>query len=102
MKRIGITVFLAICATACSKMQPSPGLVNTLELGTVRGSHYERVITHFHTPYSFDACDGKGLNADGSVNLSCLHDIKTALCTNHINLTFDTDHVNFLAQTSFV
>ena len=101
MKRIGITVFLAICATACSKMQPSPGLVNTLELGTVRGSHYERVITHFHTPYSFDACDGKGLNADGSVNLSCLHDIKTALCTNHINLTFDTDHVNFLAQTSF-
>ena len=101
MKRVGIAVFLAACATACSKMEPSPGLVDTLELGTVRGAHYERVITHFHTPYSFDACDGKGLGADGSVNLSCLHDIKTALCTNHINLTFDTDHVNFLAQNDF-
>ncbi len=101
MKRVGITVFLAVCATACSKMEPSPGLVNTLELGTVRGAHYERVITHFHTPYSFDACDSKGIGADGSVNLSCLHDIKTALCTNHINLTFTTDHVNFMAQTDF-
>src|SRR5476649_2795365 len=99
MKWVGITAFLAVCATACTRMKPSPGLVDTLELGTVRGAHYERVITHFHTPYSFDACDGKGLALDGSVNLSCLHDIKAALCINHINLTFNSDHVNFLAQT---
>jgi hypothetical protein len=82
-------------------MDPSPGLVNTLELGTVRGFHYERVITHMHTPYSFDACDGKGINSDGTLNLDCLHDLKKALCTNHINLTFNTDHVNYLAQTDF-
>lgn len=67
----------------------------------IRGAHYERVITHFHTPYSFDACDGKGIGADGSVNLACLHDIKQALCNNHINLTFNTDHVDFLAETDF-
>ncbi len=101
MKRIGITVFLAICAIGCSKKKPTPGLVNTLELGYVRGAHYERVITHFHTPYSFDACDSKGLSADGTVNLTCLHDIKRALCNNHVNLTFNTDHVNYLAQTNF-
>ena len=87
--------------SGCSKVDPSPGLVNTLELGTVRGFHYERVITHFHTPYSFDACDSKGKNSDGSINLACLHDIKTAICNNHINLTFNTDHVNFVATTPF-
>lgn len=91
---------LAICATACSKMKSSPGLVNTLELGTVRGYHLERVITHFHTPYSFDACDSKGIAEDGTVNLACLHDIKTALCTNHVNFTFSTDHVNYMAQNT--
>lgn len=82
-------------------MQPSPGLVNTLELGSVRGFHYERVITHFHTPYSFDACDSKGQNADGVININCLHDIKNAICNNHINLTFNTDHVNYVATTAF-
>ena len=82
-------------------MPISAGLVNTLELGQLRGAHYERVITHFHSPFSFDACDSKGMNGDGSLNLACLHDAKQALCANHINLTFVTDHVNFVAQTAF-
>ncbi len=54
-----------------------------------------------HTPYSNDACDGKGINADGSLNLECLHDLKRALCENHINLSFSTDHVNYMAQQDF-
>jgi hypothetical protein len=101
MKRVGITAFLSFCAIACSKMAPSPGLVNTQELGTVRGYHLERVITHIHTPYSNDACDSNGMNADGTLNLECLHDLKRALCENHINLSFSTDHVDHMAQQDF-
>jgi hypothetical protein len=101
MKSIGMTWVLAFCAMGCSLKDPSPGLVDTLELGTVRGFHFERVITHLHTPYSHDACDGKGIQEDGSLNLRCLHDLKNALCENRINLAFNTDHVNYLAQTDF-
>ncbi len=101
MKGLGITTILSLCAISCSPLSKSPGLVNTSALGTLRGHHFERVITHIHTPYSNDACDGKGLNPDGSLNRECLHDLKRALCENHINLSFSTDHVNHMAQQDF-
>jgi hypothetical protein len=99
---VGITAFLgAVALSACSNRPVSPGLVPTTELGTVRGQSFVRAITHFHTPYSFDACDGKGYNADGTINRSCWADARYAFCENHINYIFATDHVNYLAESSF-
>ena len=85
----------------CSRQKVSPGLVSLSTLGSLRGSHFVRAITHFHSPYSFDACDGKGYHSDGTIDRSCLHDAKYALCENHINYVFVTDHVEHLSETSY-
>ena len=92
---------LLLAFSACSNRPVSPGLVATSALGTTRGLHLVRAITHFHSPYSFDACDGKGYNADGTINLDCLHDAKYAFCENHINFVFVTDHVSHISETNF-
>ncbi|MBS1957881.1 MAG: hypothetical protein JST80_00270 [Bdellovibrionales bacterium] len=92
---------LTAMASSCARKDPSPGLVDTTALGTVRGLHFARVQTHFHSPYSFDACDSKGLDDAGNPNTDCLHDIKKAFCTNHVNLAFLTDHVSHLADYEF-
>lgn len=94
-------IVLGFSLSACARKPLTPGLVSTAELGTVRGRHFVRAVTHFHTPYSFDACDGKGISADGTLNRSCLADAKTAFCDNHINFIFATDHSNHLAEYSF-
>ena len=97
---VALAIALAF-ASGCSKKKESPGLLPTTVMGTVRGMSFARVITHFHSPYSFDACDSKGLDADLNPNQECLGDIKRALCTNHINFTFLTDHVEHLADTDY-
>jgi hypothetical protein len=99
LRILGLLILTVL--TACSKKPLSPGLVSTSNLGTLRGQHFVRVITHFHSPYSFDACDGQGIRADGSINLECLHDAKTAFCENHINFVFMTDHMSHLSTTGF-
>jgi hypothetical protein len=95
------SLFILFAFGACAKKPVEPGLVSTTALGTVRSYHFSRVITHFHTPYSFDACDSNGLDGNLQPNLSCLHDIKYALCANHINTTFVSDHVANLATTDY-
>jgi hypothetical protein len=94
-------MFSSVILSACARKPLTPGLVSTSELGTVRTLHFVRAVTHFHTPYSFDACDGKGVSADGTLNRSCLSDAKTAFCDNHINFVFATDHSNHLSEYSF-
>jgi hypothetical protein len=104
IRQTGYLLFLVtslVAASGCSKKEPTPGLLPTTVMGTVRGKHFVRAITHFHSPYSFDACDSKGLNGDGTPNATCLADIKYALCDNHINLTFVTDHVEHMAETDY-
>jgi len=97
---LGAVVAL-VMASGCSHPTHSPGLSPTTVMGTVRGNQFVRVITHFHTPHSFDACDGKGLAADGTPAQWCVNDIRYALCENHINLTFFTDHVEHVADTDY-
>jgi predicted enzyme related to lactoylglutathione lyase len=102
--RLRIALFsalLGLAGTGCSKKELTPGLLPTTVMGTVRGKQFVRAITHFHSPYSFDACDSKGLEGDLNPNPTCLADIKYALCENHINLTFLTDHVEHMADTDF-
>lgn len=94
-------LFLALILGACSDRPVSPGLIRTSELGTLRGLMPVRAITHFHTPYSFDACDGKGIAADGTPNASCWDHARLAFCENHINYVFATDHVDRMAESSF-
>ena len=86
---------------ACSNKKLTPGLLKASELGTVRGLHLTRVITHFHTPYSFDACDSKGLDSSLTPANWCIQDIKFALCQNHIDFAMVSDHANHMATTSF-
>jgi hypothetical protein len=85
----------------CAKQPISPGLVSLAQIGTLRGNHFVRAITHFHTPYSFDACDGKGYHADGTIDDSCLHDAKYAFCQNHIDYVFLTDHNEHVSETDY-
>jgi len=99
-RSLGVTLGVLFFA-GCSYRPVSPGLIDTSALGTLRGLHFVRAITHFHTPYSYDACDGKGYNSDGTINLSCWHDARYAFCENHINYVFASDHVSHLAETSF-
>ncbi len=94
------SLLLALFFSSCADQPTSPGLINTSELGTRRGYSFARVQTHFHSPYSFDACDSKGL-VNGVINLECLRHIKSALCTNHIDVTFVTDHSNHMAEFTF-
>lgn len=88
-------------AFGCSRRDLSPGLVDTAALGSRRGLHLARVHTHFHSPYSFDACDSDGISSDGTLNAACLRHIKTAICDNHVNLTFLTDHAEHMAEYEF-
>jgi len=94
-------ISLSMVFAGCAKQLITPGLVSLSALGTLRGNHFVRAITHFHSPYSFDACDGKGYHSEGDIDLSCLHDAKYALCENHINFTFVTDHVEHVSETSY-
>ncbi len=103
MRTPRILTLLALTALfgACAKQPVTPGLVSTAELGTLRGNHFVRAVTHFHSPYSFDACDGKGYRADGTIDLACLRDAKYAFCENHINFVFFTDHTEHIADTDY-
>jgi hypothetical protein len=96
-----VILALAGFGEGCSRQPVSPGLVSLSALGTQRGNHFVRAITHFHSPYSFDACDGKGYRAQGDIDLACLHEAKYALCENHIDYTFVTDHSEHVSETDY-
>ena len=57
----------------------------------VRGRVPARVITHLHSPWSHDACDGDGV-VDGIVNAECLVDLRRGLCEAGIDLALFSDH----------
>jgi hypothetical protein len=56
-----------------------------------------RTISHFHSPFSWDACDQKGLQGTRP-NPVCLKHLRNALCSNKINLIFITDHPNSMEK----
>ncbi|MBY0472284.1 hypothetical protein K2X30_14045 [bacterium] len=71
------------------------------ELGTPRGYQIARTIIHLHSPYSYDACDRAGLGKDGTPNAECLSHLRSALCSNHIDAAFLTDHPHHMAEKTF-
>jgi hypothetical protein len=81
---------------SCSQKQ-GLRLPSVAELAPPRGYQLARVITHFHSPYSWDACDKKGLSG-GVPQAECLEHLRKALCLNHVNHVFLTDHPNFMAD----
>lgn len=100
MRVFGVLV-LGFLLQSCADRPVSPGLIRMSELGTQRSSIPVRAITHFHTPYSFDACDGEGILADGSPDSKCWDHARRAFCENHIDYIFATDHVDRMAETPF-
>ncbi len=96
---LGLLVLLPACEvfTPVDQTLPASSVV-----GVRRGRHFERVITHFHSSYSFDACDGHGTvtHPDGTItpNLKCEEDLETALCLNQIDSLFLSDHVPHMAE----
>lgn len=69
------------------------------EMGAVGDLVVARAIVHAHSLYSHDACDGQPTLEDGSPNEECLHDLKDAICTNHIDFLFMTEHYGMMAET---
>jgi hypothetical protein len=51
----------------------------------------QRVITHLHSPWSHDACDGEPL-PDGAPDESCLDDLRDGLCATRVDVAYLTDH----------
>ena len=59
-----------------------------------------RTITHLHSPWSHDACDGQGI-IEGAPNASCLDDFRNGLCEAGIDVAFVTDHPSHAAFQEF-
>ncbi len=88
-------------ATAFALREPRAGLPDLLGLPVPKGQRWFRVQTHLHGPFSYDACDDKGLNPDGSINPQCERDLKDAICANHLDFAFLTDHPHKLEQATY-
>ncbi len=59
-----------------------------------------RTITHVHSPWSHDACDGNGWSK-GEINEPCLQDLRAGLCVAGIDVAFFTDHPSEAAYQAF-
>ena len=72
-------------------------------MGSWRGLVPARGIVHLHSPYSHDACDGHPRDPLplGTPNEPCLTDLRTALCTDHIDFAALTDHGTSMADEEF-
>jgi len=80
---------------------PRPGLPDLSRIASASGPRWYRVQTHLHGPYSYDSCDDHGLNTDGSINRDCERDLKEALCANHVDLAFLSDHPGHLGRATY-
>lgn len=82
-----LTIFIL---GACGKVEVQE-LPDSSTLGNPQGHRIARVITHYHSPYSYDACDQKGFS-NGVLNQECLNDLRKAICLNRIDALFLSDH----------
>jgi hypothetical protein len=91
-----LALFSSSCAPA---VQSSRSLPSTEELGNPAGGYrLFRVITHLHSPYSWDACDREGLSSDGTLNSTCSSHLREALCLNRIDFAFLSDHPDAMQE----
>ncbi len=82
-----------ISALGCDGNHWNKTLPSTQDLALIRGYSEVRTSIHLHSPLSYDACDAG--------NSHCLSDLRSALCSNHIDFVFLTDHPSHMAETSF-
>ncbi len=59
-----------------------------------------RTLVHMHSVHSHDACDKKP-EKNGNPNERCLEDFRKALCEEHVDLVFLTEHRDALAFIPF-
>ena len=69
-------------------------------LSAPRHWHHARVITHLHSAWSHDACDGEPL-IDGVPDADCVDALRAALCTLQIDAAYLTDHPSHAAGQPF-
>jgi hypothetical protein len=60
-----------------------------------------RGIIHSHSPYSHDACDGHGLDANGKPDATCTAHLRLAVCEAAEDFIFLTDHGAHMAEHDF-
>ncbi len=89
--RTNLVLGLIIFFIGCKKPPYNQILPLSSDLGSPRGYRIARIITHLHSPYSYDACDQEGL-IDGKPNSTCLTHLRDALCKNRIDFAFFSDH----------
>lgn len=89
-----------LLSIGCSRTLSQKDLIPSDQLGSPRGYRIARIITHFHSPYSWDACDKQGIQ-NGILNVECLNSLRNAMCKNHIDFLFLTDHSNSMAPYEF-
>jgi hypothetical protein len=66
-------------------------LPDAREISVDGGFSVRRAITHLHSPWSHDACDGDPL-PDGLPNAACLADLRAGLCATRVDAAFLSDH----------
>src|SRR4051794_1779309 len=94
---IGAAASLALLA--CAPHYDS-SLPDSASLGGVGGYQVARVITHFHSPYSWDACDSNPFPG-GTLDATCLADVRAAFCANRIDFAFLSDHPDKMTSYDF-
>lgn len=83
--------------TSCSNKEIQ-GLPSLSDQPLHFGKSWRRVMTHFHSAYSWDACDYSGLNENNEPNRDCLDHLRAATCTNHLDYVFFTDHMKKMTE----
>lgn len=53
-----------------------------------------RGVFHLHSPFSHDACDGRGFE-EGKLDTACLDDLRRGLCDTRFDVAFLTDHPDY-------
>lgn len=99
---VALAVALSFALPGCGGTRYDRALPDSAQIGNPRGLRMARVIQHFHSPYSWDACDKKGLGADGiTPDGTCMEHLRQALCENRVDYLFLTDHPDAMARFDF-
>ena len=96
MKFLSLLLFI-ILLSGCGGIAYDGTLPDANELGTPRNLKIARTITHFHSPYSYDACDKAGI-INGQLDPRCLKSLKYAACKSRVNYLFLSDHPENMAN----
>jgi hypothetical protein len=78
----------------------NPGLPDAVGLRAPEGARWVRAVFHLHSPWSHDACDGRGL-VEGVPRADCLADLHDGLCRAGYDVAFLTDHPDHADQAPF-